>query len=451
MVLSVALHFKPNYLCLFMPLLIILLCIVLLILLVSWLKVNPFLAFLLVSITAGLLLGIPFAKVTASVQKGLGDTLGQLAIIVCLGAMLGKLIANSGAAQKIAEVLVGITGQKYIQWGLMATGFVVGLTLFYGIGFVLVVPLIFSVTYKYKLPAVYTGLPMIAALSVTHGFLPPHPSPVALMGLFHADTGQTLLYGLMIAIPAIILAGPVFASTLKGITAQPLEAFRAEDIPAGQLPNAFSSFMAPLLPVLLIMLKTICDYYHISNAFISFFGDGSVAMLVALMVATFTLGISQGKSMLKINSIYADAVKDIALVLLIIAGAGAFKQVLTDSGVSNTIAVYLQQLPIHPLVVGWLIAAVIRICLGSSTVAGLTAASMVTSLVIQRHTNPNLMVLSIGAGSLAFSHFNDSGFWLFKEYFNLSIKETLRSWSVMESIVAVAGLCGVMLINAIVG
>ncbi len=434
-----------------MPLLTILLCILLLILMVSWLKVNPFIAFLLVSVTAGLLLGIPLLKVTASVQKGLGDTLGQLAIIVCLGAMLGKLIATSGAAQKIAEVLIGITGEKYIQWGLMATGFVVGLTLFYGIGFVLVVPLIFSVTYKYKLPAVYTGLPMITALSVTHGFLPPHPSPVALIGQFHADLGQTLIYGLIIAIPTIILAGPVFASTLKGITAQPLEAFRPKDIAAENLPGAFSSFMAALLPVLLIMLSTVLGYLHLQNAqlknIISFLGDGSIVMLIALMVATCTLGIAQGKKMGQINAIYADAVKDIALVLLIIAGAGAFKQVLTDSGISKVIAGYLEYLPLNPLVVGWLIAAVIRVCLGSSTVAGLTAASMVTSLIVQRHTDPNLMVLAIGAGSLAFSHFNDSGFWLFKEYFNLTIKETLRSWSLMESIVSIAGLCGVMMIN----
>ena len=439
-----------------MPVVTILFCILLLILLVSWLKVNPFLAFLLASVTAGLLLGMPLPRVTASVQKGLGDTLGQLAIIVCLGAMLGKLIAESGAAQKIAEVLIGITGEKYIQWGLMATGFITGLTLFYGIGFVLVVPLIFSVTYKYKLPAVYTGLPMVTALSVTHGFLPPHPSPVALIGQFHADIGHTLLYGLIIAVPTIILAGPVFASTLKGITAEPLDAFRPKEIAADKLPGAFSSFMAALLPVLLIMLNTLYFQFAKPDAaspltkIISFFGDGSVVMLIALVVATFTLGIRQGKTMPQINSIYAEAVKDIALVLLIIAGAGAFKQVLTDSGVSSSIAASLQHLPVHPLVAGWLIAAAIRVCLGSSTVAGLTAASMVVGLVGPGRADANLMVLAIGAGSLAFSHFNDSGFWLFKEYFNLNIKDTLRSWSVMESLVAVFGLAGVMLINAFI-
>src|ERR1700744_1115027 len=214
-----------------MVLLTILFCIILLVLLVSWAKVNPFLAFLIVSIAAGLLLGIPLGKVTPAVPKGLGDTLGTITIIICLGAMTGKLIATSGAAQKIAEVLVKLFGVKYIQWALVVVGFIVGILLFYNTGFVLMVPLIFSVTYKYKLPAVYIGLPMLAALSVTHGFLPPHPSPTALVGIFHANMGTTLFYGLLIAVPAIILAGPVFASTLKKIPSTPLETFRAEELP----------------------------------------------------------------------------------------------------------------------------------------------------------------------------------------------------------------------------
>src|SRR5471030_3065823 len=236
-----------------MALLTVLFCILLLVVLVSWARVNPFLAFLIVSITAGLLLGIPLDKVTASVQKGLGDTLGTITIIICLGAMLGKLVADSGAAQKIAEVLVNLFGIKYIQWALVVVGFIVGIPLFYNTGFVLMVPLIFSVVYKYKLPAVYVGLPMLAALSVTHGFLPPHPSPTALVGMFHANMGTTLVYGLILAVPAIILAGPVFASTLKKIPSTPLETFRAEELPADKLPGAFNSFLTALLPVILLM------------------------------------------------------------------------------------------------------------------------------------------------------------------------------------------------------
>jgi Gnt-I system high-affinity gluconate transporter len=402
-----------------MALLTILICIVLLVLLVSWAKVNPFIAFLLVSIAAGIMLGIPINKVTASVQKGMGDIMGQLLIIICLGAMLGKLVAVSGAAQKIAEVLVNAVGQKYIQWALVTAGFIIGIPLFYGIGFVLMVPLIFSVVYKYKLPAVYIGLPMLASLSVTHGFLPPHPSPSALVALFHANMATTFIYGLMIAIPAIIIAGPIFARFLKKIPSEPLATFRAEELPENKLPGAF-------------------------------LGDPSIVMLIALIVATFTLGIKQGHTMSQLAVNYTDATKDIALILLIIAGSGAFKEVLTASGVSDQIAAQLQQFNLPPLVLGWVIAAIIRISLGSATVAGLTAAGIVSSLVLQNHINPNLMVLSIGAGSLAFSHVNDSGFWLYKEYFNLSIKDTIKSWSVMESLVSVIGLIGVLIINQFV-
>jgi Gnt-I system high-affinity gluconate transporter len=437
-----------------MSILIILFCILLLVLLVSWAKVNPFLSFLIVSITAGLLLGIPLDKISASVQKGLGDTLGSLAIIICLGAMLGKLVAVSGAAQKIASVLVNAFGVKYIQWALVVVGFITGIPLFYNTGFVLMVPLIFSVVYKYKLPAVYIGLPMLAALSVTHGFLPPHPSPSALVLIFHANMGKTLIYGLMVAIPAIILAGPVFAQTLKKIPSTPLDTFRAEELPADKLPGAANSFLSALLPVILIVASTIylnLDKHHpFLQKLAGFLGDTSIVMLISLIIATYTLGISQGKSMKFISNIYGDAVKDISLILLIIAGSGVFKQVLTDSGVNTQIAGLLHSLNLQPLILGWLLAALIRASLGSATVAGLTAAGIVSSMVLHDPTiNPNLMVLAIGAGSLAFSHVNDGGFWLFKEYFNLSIKDTFKSWSVMESLVSVIGLAGVLILNQV--
>nr|WP_294944365.1 gluconate:H+ symporter [uncultured Mucilaginibacter sp.] len=436
--------------------LVILFCIILLILLVSWAKVNPFLAFLIVSITAGLCLGIPLDKIAGSVQKGLGDTLGSLAIIICLGAMLGKLVATSGAAQKIADVLVNAFGTKYIQLALVAAAFVVGIPLFYGIGFVLMVPLIFSVTYKYKLPAVYIGLPMLSALSVTHGFLPPHPSPSALVVLFHANMGVTLLYGLIIAIPAIIIAGPVFAQFLKKIPSEPLATFRAEEIPQDKLPSAANSFFAALLPV--ILLGITAAFPFIGNdpkdelhKIVAFIGDPSIVMLISLIVATYTLGIKQHKTMGQLGSTYTDAVKDISLILLIIGGSGAFKQVLVDSGISNQIAAGLQSFNMQPLFLGWLIAAIIRISLGSATVAGLTAAGIVSAMLVKDpNINPNLMVLSIGAGSLAFSHVNDSGFWLYKEYFNLTIKDTFLSWSMMETIVAFVGLAGVLLLNLFV-
>jgi Gnt-I system high-affinity gluconate transporter len=438
-----------------MHLFIVLLGILLLVALISWGKINAFLAFLVVSIVTGLLLGIPFGSIAGSVYKGIGETLGQLAIVIVLGAMLGKIVAESGAAQRIATYMMTIFGEKYIQWALMVTGFIIGIPLFYNVGFVLMIPLIFSVVYKYKLPAVYIGLPMLASLSVTHGFLPPHPAPAALVGQFHANMGKTLLYGMTIAIPAVILAGLVYSRTLKHIVSSPLEGLVAAEKPEAQLPGIGNSLLTSLLPVILLMLTTILPLVTHPDAqekgLLAFIGDPSIILLLAIAVATYSLGIRGGMTIKKIMHIYEDAVKDVAVILLIVAGAGALKEVFSDSGVSKEIAAVLQGWPIHPLVLGWLMAAIIRVCLGSATVAGLTAAGILLPLITRLHVNPNLMVLSVGAGSLFFSHVNDSGFWMFKEYFNLSIKDTIRSWSVMETIVSLVGLAGVLLLNLVLG
>lgn len=434
-----------------MNLLIVLFGILLLVAMISWGKINAFLTFLVVSIITGLLLGIPFGSITKSVYKGIGDTLGQLSIVIMLGAMLGKIVAESGAAQRIASTMMNLFGTKYIQWALMVTGFIIGIPLFYNVGFVLMVPLIFSVMYKYKLPAVYIGLPMLASLSVTHGFLPPHPAPAALVGQFHASMGKTLLYGITIAIPAIILAGPVYSRMLTGVVSSPLEVLVAAEKPEGQLPSTANSLLSSLLPVILLMLTTLLPILFTLppslKAVIDFLSDPSIILLIAIAVATWSLGLRCGMSVKKIMKIYEEAVKDIAMILLIVAGAGALKEIFIDSGVSMQIAGVLQQWPVHPLVLGWLMAAIIRVCLGSATVAGLTAAGIILPLMTKMHVDPNLMVLSVGAGSLFFSHVNDGGFWLFKEYFNLSIKDTIRSWSVMETIVSLVGLVGVLLLN----
>jgi Gnt-I system high-affinity gluconate transporter len=434
-----------------MTFLIVFASIALLIILITWGKFNPFLAFLLVSIFAGGMLGIPLSGITTSVQKGIGDMLGSLVVIICLGAMLGKLVAESGAAQKISEVLIRLFGRKYLLWAMMITGFIVGIPLFYNVGFVLLVPLIFSVVYQTKLPAVYVGLPMLAALSVTHGFLPPHPSPTALVAQFGANLGITLLYGLIIAIPTVIVAGPLFARSLKKIVSVPLQTFQPRNIPSDELPGTANSFLSSLLPVMLLIVTTIIPFLGRPAApgsqIISFIGDPVIVMLISLLVSTYTLGIAQGKGLKKIMDFYGDAVKDIALILLVVSGAGALKQVFIDSGVSGEIAALLQGWTINPLFLGWLIASIIRVCVGSATVAGLTTAGIMSPIILQSHADPNLMVLSIGAGSLMFSHVNDAGFWMFKEYFNLSIKDTMRSWSIMETIVALLGLAGVLILD----
>lgn len=437
-----------------MSFIIIFCCIAGLILLISWGKIYPFLAFLVVSIAAGLSLGIPFNKIMGSVQKGVGDTLGSLVIIIVLGAMLGKLVADSGAAQKIASVMMKSFGTKYIQWALVVTGFIIGIPLFYGVGFVLVVPLIFSVVYQYKLPAVYIGLPMLAALSVTFGFLPPHPAPTALVVQFNANMGLTLLYGLILSVPAIVVAGPIYSRALKNIHSVPLATFQPHALTEDQLPTSANSFISALLPVVLLMVTTLIPYLidlppQLQQIF-AFISEPGMVMLIALAYATYQIGIRQGKNIKDLMITYADSVKDVAGILLIIGAAGGLKQVLTDSGISQQIASHLNNISIHPLLLAWLIAAIIRICVGSATVAGLTTAGILAPVIAQSHVNHNLLVLSIGGVSLVFSHVNDSGFWLFKEYFNLSIKDTLRSWTMMETIIAIVGLIGVMLLNLVV-
>jgi len=291
----------------------------------------------------------------------------------------------------------------------------------------------------------------LSALSVTHGFLPPHPSPTALVAQFNANLGLTLVYGIAIAIPTIIVAGPVFAQTLKNLKSEPLQTFQPKDIPDDQLPGTFNCFISSLLPVILLLVTTVIPFITVTTGtahnVLLFFSDPVIVMLLSLLIITYSLGIANGKKLQAVMLLYGDAVKDVALILLIVAGAGALKQVFIDSGVSAEIGHLLQGLSINPLVLGWLIAAIIRVCLGSATVAGLTAASIIAPVMSQGHINPNLMVLSIGAGSLMFSHVNDSGFWMFKEYFNLSIKDTIRSWSLMETIVAIMGLAGVLFLS----
>ncbi len=431
--------------------LLILLAVLALVGLISWGKVQPFLAFLLVSLAVGFALGLPPARLLAAISQGLGEALGSVVVVIVLGAMLGKLVADSGAAQQIATVMLEAFGLKYIQWTLMVTGLIIGVPLFYNVGFVLVVPLIFSVAYKYRLPAVYVGLPMLASLSVLHGFLPPHPAPTALVAQFHASLGLTFVYGLVIAVPAIILAGPLYARTLRGIVSVPLAGFVTEVLPAAVLPGRLNSFVSSLLPVLLLGLALGLQAVLPANGplapLLVLLAEPAVVMLLSVLVATASLGLARGRPLAAVMDGYGLAVKDVAAILLIIAGAGALKQVLVASGASQEIAASLRGTGLPPLVLGWLLAALIRVCLGSATIAGLTAAGVMLPLLAHSPVNPNLLVLAIGAGSLAASHVNDAGFWLFKEYFNLSVKDTLRSWTMMETIVAVVGLAGVLVLD----
>jgi Gnt-I system high-affinity gluconate transporter len=425
--------------------------IVLLVLLISWGKVQPFLAFLIASAVAAVALGLPAKDVPAVLEKGIGNLLGGLLGIVCIGAMFGKLVANSGAAQKIAVVLMRSFGEKHVTWAMMFTGFLVGIPLFYNVGFVLLVPLVFSVVQQTKVPPIYVGIPMFASLSVTHGFLPPHPAPTAMLPIFGADIGTTLTYGIIVALPAMIIAGPVFARLFRRVKSNPITLFIAPLRPESELPGTFNCFASALLPVLLIACSMAVPLApeHLQST-LQFWTNPLVVMLLSLAVATCTLGLSRGMKMGPLMEDYGNSVKDIAVILLIIAGAGTLKQVFTETGVEKNISAALLGVPIDPLVLGWLIAGVIRVSLGSATVAGMTAAGLMAPVVTGGHVDPNLMVLAVGAGSLMFSHVNDSGFWMAKEYFNLSLKDTLKSWTLMEGIVGVVGIVGVLILEQFV-
>jgi len=437
-----------------MPLAIVAIAIITLVALVVWAKVHPFLAFVLVSAAAAFALGMPAGDIAGAVRKGVGDILGSLTIVIVTGAMLGKLVVESGAAQRIASVLVKAFGERRMAWAMAVTGFIVGIPLFYGVGFVLLVPIIFAVIAQYRLPALVVGVPACAAMSVAHGLLPPHPAPTALVATFNANLGLTLIYGLIVAVPAIILAGPVFARTLAGIQARPLPGFAAEPKPESELPGAFISIVTALLPAVLLLLTTVREFVVPSGGpqtgIVKFISDPDVVMIIALIFATVSLGLARGRSLPSVMNTFGSAINDVASILLVIAGSGAFKEVLIKSGVNAQIAQTLQGLSVDPLLLAWIVTAVIRVCVGSATVAGLTAAGILAPVVTGGGVDPNLMVLSIGAGSLFCSHVNDSAFWMFKEYFNVSIAETLKSWTVMESIVSVVGLHGVLVLARII-
>lgn len=438
-----------------MPLVVVILGICLLLFLILVLKFNSFLSFIIVSLAVGLTEGMTIDNTVVSIENGIGSTMGFLVLVLGFGAMLGKLVSESGAAQKITSKLVKAFGIKHIQLALMVTGFIVGISLFYDVGFFIMIPLVFTVAGSTGLPLLYVGLPMLASLSVTHGYLPPHPAPTAIVTLFHADLGKTLLYGIIVAIPAIIISGPILSKVLSKIEAKPLQEFINNKVMTDEeLPGFWVSFFSSLLPVLLITISTLAGFIlPVDNGvrkILGYIGNPVIAMLIAVLFSICTLGLARGRKITDIMNSLAHSVTTITMIMLLIAGAGALKQVLVDSGVSKYIGEMLSQSSLSPLFLGWLIATILRFCVGSATVAGITTAGIVLPLVTGGSVNPELMVLAIGSGSLMFGHVNDGGFWLFKEYFNLSIKDTLKTWSVMETSIGLTGLIGVMSLSLFV-
>lgn len=418
--------------------------IVLLVLFISVIRLQPFISFLLVSLGLGLASGLTTGDTIVAIQKGIGGTLGSIIPIIILGAMIGKMVAKSQATTVIADWLVDVLGQKNLPFAFMIIGFIVGLPLFYSVAFLLMAPLVLSTAQRHNLPVVYLGIPMLASLSITQGFLPPHPAPYYLVThLPGADMGITLGLGIVISIPAMLASGWLFGKTLKNIPASPMSF--VEPPTAAKAPSLNSSLFVLLLPVGLIAMQSFAKNLH--NPVLEFVGEPIVALLISLGVAIYLLGFNRGISWSEMQGWLLESIKDISPLMLTFGGAGAFKEILQAMKVGDEILKLTQQSTLDPLIIAWMIAGVLRIVTGSSTVAGITTAGLILPILSASGTNPNLMALSIGAGSMVLSHVNDAGFWLYKEYFGVTIKDSLRSWTIMETILAVVGLLGVLVLQ----
>ncbi|MCY7916783.1 gluconate permease GntP [Bacillus vallismortis] len=448
-----------------MPLIIVAFGILALLLLIMGLKLNTFISLLIVSFGVALALGMPFDQVVSSIEAGIGGTLGHIALIFGLGAMLGKLIADSGGAQRIAMTLVNKFGEKNIQWAVVIASFIIGIALFFEVGLVLLIPIVFAISRELKISILYLGIPMVAALSVTHGFLPPHPGPTAIAGEYGANIGEVLLYGFIVAVPTVLIAGPLFTKIAKKIVPASFakngniaslgtqKTFKLEETPGFGI-----SVFTAMLPIIIMSVATIIDLLQETIgfadngvlAFIRLIGNASTAMIISLLVAVYTMGIARNIPVKTVMDSCSAAISQIGMMLLIIGGGGAFKQVLINGGVGDYVADLFKGTALSPIVLAWLIAAILRISLGSATVAALSTTGLVIPLLGHSDVNLALVVLATGAGSVIASHVNDAGFWMFKEYFGLNMKETFATWTLLETIISVAGLGFILLLSLVV-
>ncbi len=422
---------------------------VLIILLV--LRINGFMAFLIAAVIGGLLAGMDLATIADAIEKGLGDTLGSLVIILGFGAVIGRMLAVTGAAGRISSEIIRVAGHRHLKWAVMLSGFIIGVPMFFAVGFVILVPILFSVAKRANVPILYLGIPLLASLSVTHGLLPPHPGPVALVMQFHADMGETILWGMVIGVPIILIAGPVFATMIKKIESKPLKVFEENNQQHGEIPSLSLSLICALLPVVLLVLDTVLGPFigegTVLRSIIQGISHPVIAMLISTILILLLLGKATNMKVEEIMKLSEEAIKGIAMILLIIGGAGVLKEVLVQGGMNQYLAQAIEGIPLSPVIMCWGMAVVIRLAVGSATVAALTTAGILAPVYASSGINPVVLVLATGSGSLIFSHVNDSGFWLVKEYFNLTVKQTFMSWSVMETIIAVCGLAGSLILN----
>jgi gluconate:H+ symporter, GntP family len=423
--------------------------VILLILLIAWFKLNPFIVLFIVSLALAIVVGMPVGTVVKSFETGVGNTLGHIAIVIALGTMLGKMMAESGGAERIALTLIDAFGEKRVPWAMMIIGLVVGLPVFFEVGFVLLIPIAFNVAKRTNTSLILIGLPMVAGLSVVHGLVPPHPAALLAVQAFHADIGRTIAYALLIGIPCAIVAGPLYAKFIAPrihLPAEnPIAAEFVETKSNRQLPGFGITVGTVLLPVVLMLVGSWADLFFrpgsVLNVSLRFLGDADIALLAGALLSFVVLGNMRGFSRDTILKFSNDCLAPTALITLLIGAGGGFGRVLQDSGVSQAVVQAALRSHISILVLAWLVAAVVRLATGSATVAMTTAAGIIAPIAATTGlVSPELLALATGGGSLVFSHVNDGGFWLVKEYFNMSIPDTMKSWSIAETIISLMAL-----------
>jgi GntP family gluconate:H+ symporter len=420
-----------------------------LILLIAVAKLNPFITLFLTSLSLALVAGMPLSSVVHSFELGVGGTLGHIAIVVALGTMLGKMMAESGGAGQIAHTLIRLFGEKRVHWAMVVIGLVIGLPAFFEVGFVLLIPIAFTVARRTKTSLVLVGLPMLAGLSVVHGLVPPHPAALLAVTIYKADVGRTIFYALLVGLPTAVLAGPLYAKLIAPHIQLPEENPMAADfVEHGverSLPGFGLTLFTILFPVLLMLIGSWADAVSTPlspiNQTLHLIGNDDMALLIGVLLSFFTLGRLRGFSRETILRFSNECLAPTATITLLVGAGGGFGRVLQDSGVSQAIITVALNSHVPLLLLAWLLAALMRLATGSATVAMTTAAGIVAPIALHSPgVHPELLAIATGAGSLIFSHVNDGGFWLVKEYFNMSVAQTIKTWSVCETIISVTAL-----------
>ena len=432
-----------------------LVAVVTLIVLIARFKLHPFVALISVSLAMGVAAGMPLVAAVKAFQDGVGNVLGFIAVVVGLGTMLGKLMAESGAATRIATTLIGMFGERRVHWAIMVVAFIVGIPVFFQVGFVLLVPLVFTIARRTGTSLVKIGISLVAGLSVVHGMLPPHPAAMLAVTAYNADVGVTILYGLLVGLPSAALAGPIFASWVAPRIVLPPDNPLANQLggeSTRETPSFGISIFTVLIPVVLMLLASAGDFLldptSPGRGVLHFVGHPIVALLLALLFSFWSLTRARSFTKEEVLKFCNDCLAPTATILLIIGAGGGFNAVLVQSGVGRAIAAIAIGSHASPLILAWIVAALIRVATGSSTVAMTTAAGIVAPIALATPgTSAELLVLATGAGALVLSHVNDAGFWLVKEFFNMTVPQTLKTWTVAETIIGVAGLAFTLLLS----